>query len=529
VVFVGLQRFAEKRQREQIQAALIDDYGIRLSTGEISTLAKRFVDYLGRLHRARYQSLKALLDADGGWPMHVDATGEQGRGTLFVVMTGWRQWVLGAWKPATENAELILPCMREAVRLFGPPCAVVRDMGRAVTPAVDKLIEEIGIRVPVLTCHQHFLADIGKDLLEPGHAALRGLFKRTAIRGKLRELARDLGRKLGPTIENAHEAVINWQTPVDPGHSVPNGREGLAVVRSITQWALDYSADATGHDFPFDRPYLDFYQRCPRTLRATDAFSRRPPQDRMIAKLLQRLNRILAPVQSQVPFQQHALRLRRRAKLFDELRDILRLAAEVPEQDSVAGLAKMRDRFQQWTDSLSARRPTRGPGQDIRQAIDVILKHVQCHGHTLWGHAILVNQGAERTVRLVSRTNCLLENSFKHLKHGERRRSGRRILTQDLEHLPAESALVANLKKQDYVEALCGSLDRLPESFASLDEQARRRQLTGAIIAQPDDLSNVLQTSTASLAPSDRRVVRSQAMGAKMLAAANSRAPRMLC
>ncbi|NCC77814.1 MAG: hypothetical protein EOM08_15450 [Clostridia bacterium] len=47
VVFVGLQRFAEKRQREQIQAALIDDYGIRLSTGEISTLAKRFVDYLG--------------------------------------------------------------------------------------------------------------------------------------------------------------------------------------------------------------------------------------------------------------------------------------------------------------------------------------------------------------------------------------------------------------------------------------------------------------------------------------------------
>jgi hypothetical protein len=29
--------------------------------------------------------------------MHVDATGEDGRGTLLLVLAGWRQWVLGAW------------------------------------------------------------------------------------------------------------------------------------------------------------------------------------------------------------------------------------------------------------------------------------------------------------------------------------------------------------------------------------------------------------------------------------------------
>jgi hypothetical protein len=154
MVFVGLKRFLEHQQREQIRTMLIDEHGIGLSTGEISNLAKRFVDYLGRLHRAHSQSLKAVLMSDGGWPMHVDATGEHGRGTLFVVMAGWRQWVPGAWKPATENADLLLPCLRETVRHFGAPCAVMRDLGRAVTPAINELVEELGIQIPVriLTC-----------------------------------------------------------------------------------------------------------------------------------------------------------------------------------------------------------------------------------------------------------------------------------------------------------------------------------------------------------------------------------------
>lgn len=75
-----------------------------------------------------------MLISDGGWQMHVDATGEHGRGTLFAVMAGWRQWVLGAWKVATENAELLLPCMPETVRYFGAPSAAMRDLGRAVIP-----------------------------------------------------------------------------------------------------------------------------------------------------------------------------------------------------------------------------------------------------------------------------------------------------------------------------------------------------------------------------------------------------------
>jgi hypothetical protein len=70
------------RQREEIRAELKERYGIVLSTGEISALGRRFLIYLEALHREKTPALRAALEADGGWPLHIDATGEDGRGTL---------------------------------------------------------------------------------------------------------------------------------------------------------------------------------------------------------------------------------------------------------------------------------------------------------------------------------------------------------------------------------------------------------------------------------------------------------------
>ena len=526
MVCVGVKRFLEHQQRDEIRTTLIEEYGIHLSTGEISNLTKRFVQYLDRLHRARSESLKAVLISDGGWPMHVDATGEHGRGTLFAVMAGWRQWVLGTWKVATENADLLLPCMRETVRYFGAPSAAMRDLGRAVIPSINELIEELGVDIPVFACHQHFLADVGKDLLDPSHATLRDLFRRTGVRQKLRDLTRELDRELGEGVDDARKAVRTWQSLAEAGHRVPSGREGIAVVRAMSQWALDYAADATGHDFPFDRPYLDLYDRCLIALRATDAFLRTPPDDQKVVRALKRLNRLLVPVESEVPFLQTALRLRRRATLLDKMRDLLRLAGKLPQDETQQEIEDMRNQFDTWVTSLKQRRPARGPAPDIREAIDVILGHIETHGPNLWGHAILLEKDAGMRVWLVSRTNYLIENRFKEMKHGERWRSGRRILTQDLEHLPAEALLVSNLQREDYVHIVCGSLDRLPEAFAQLDQDEQAKRLMAIPPSDRDGLEEVLRIATASLSTPDRRVVRTKAMDLRMRSAAGSRAPR---
>ncbi len=93
------------------------------------------------------------------------------------------------------------------------------------------------------------------------------------------------------------------------------------------------------------------------------------------------------------------------------------------------------------------RRAQRGLSRDERALLDVLLRHLDRHGATLWGHIL---HGSDGATRIVARTNNLLEGLFHGLKHGERRRSGRKVLTQDFEGLPAAVALVHHLTRPDY-------------------------------------------------------------------------------
>ena len=547
MVFVGLRRFIHHRQREEIRAELLQHHGLQLSTGEVSRLTKVFLAYLERLHRDRAPAIRAVFEGDGGWPLHVDATGEDGRGTLLAIFAGWRQWVLGAWKIPTEHADAVLPHLRATVADFGPPCAFMRDLGHAVTRAIERLNEELALPtpIPVLACHAHFLRDVGKDLLEPAYRQLQCLFRRFKLCPTLRALARDLGRKLGGGIDEARFAVTQWQSAEGESHLLPEGAAGLAAVRAVVQWVLDYPSAGNDQGFPFDRPYLDLFERCAQARRAADAFLRTPPRDRPVRAALERLHAALSPTVSEVPFVQLAATLTRRAGLFDELRDALRLHAKPSGRNEAASaipgvtdaaVTELRD-VKQAVEALVAelreRRPQRGPAQDTRAAIDLVLRHVDKHGATLWGHAIALpdTAGTGGGVRLVDRTNNVLEGLFHAIKHGERRRSGRKVLTQDFESLPPAAVLTPNLSHADYVQVLCGSLDQLPRAFAKLDaaasERARRvpkdpaSGSTGTIAPPPEPPF----AATASLPKEDRGLIRTDAMRQRVLAAAGSRAP----
>jgi len=100
-------------------------------------------------------------------------------------LAGWRGWVLGAWKIPTERAEAIRPRLEEVAAQFGPPCALMRDLGRAVTEAASGLTKTLGRSIPVLACHLHFLRDVGTDLLREAHDQLRNWFRQLDVRKDL--------------------------------------------------------------------------------------------------------------------------------------------------------------------------------------------------------------------------------------------------------------------------------------------------------------------------------------------------------
>jgi hypothetical protein len=518
IVRVGIDRFVHHLQRSEIRAALAAE-GVDVSEAQITLMCRRFLQYLDALHRDRAPALRAALAKDGGWPMHVDATGEDGRGTLLVVYAGWRGWVLGAWKVPTERADAILPRLLKTADRFGPPCAIMRDLGRAVSEASADFVRTLRHSIPILACHMHFLRDVGKDLMRKAHDDLRGCFRHFKVLPRLRALARGLGRRFGPMLPQARQAVEQWLRQDDRGHHLPVGMQGLGVVRALAQWVLDFPNDGIDQGFPFDVPMLDLYDRCIETLAALDAFFRAAPKDPKVQLAAQNLHKILRPVDCEVPFARTASLLRVRRSLSHELRAALRLGPKPAHlaprgTETHADLEQVRNDIDKLTAALRHRRPARGPAAETRRGIDIVLDHLVRHGHHLWGHSIRLPRGG---LRLVARTNNDLEGFFRSLKHDERRRSGRRTLTQDLEHLHPAAALARNLLRPDYVEILCGSISDLPSAFARIDAVGH---------VQGDDTAPDAETVSRSLPIADRNLVRTDEMFLRINAAANSRAPR---
>jgi hypothetical protein len=119
----------------------------------------------------------------------------------------------------------------------------------------------------------------------------------------------------------------------------------------------------------------------------------------------------------------------------------------------------------------------------------------------------------------VARTNNILEGLFHTIKHRERRRSGRKTLTQEFEALPATAVLATNLCHPDYVNLICGSLVHLTQAFAQLDAGHRSRSIASS------KLTDNTKMETGLLSTANKKIIRQPLFEARILAAAQAQKP----
>ena len=453
IVHVGLARYLRGRQREEIRTELRRLHDIDLSDGTVSNLCDRFLLRLERLHLHRAPALRAAMD--GGYPLHLDATCEHGRGGLFVALDGWRGWVLGATRIPTEHQDHLQPLVNQVVALFGDPVAVVRDLGEAIGAAVEPLRQR---NVPDLACHYHFLAAVGKKLLEQPYSLLRDAVGRSRVRTGLRTILRELRR---------HRQKDGGQGTFGPGPI----REALLA---LVLWLLE----GEGHKdapFPFSLPHLHFLRRCECAGEQADLWVP-PPRTAPERRALQHLRALVARLGKERGVDTATQRLNEGWQAFCELRDILRLTnTELPRADlrpqnphppslELLRLAEMERDLLHYKERLGKR--VAAAGKSSVHAI--VLRYLQRHGARLFGHPARRDEDG-RVLAVVARTNNDLEHFFGGHKQELRRRLGRAHLARDLQQQPAQVALVGNLRHPEYVRVLCGSLAALPDAFAALE------------------------------------------------------------
>ena len=437
IVWVGLRRWLDRLQRTEIKSRLESCYGICLSAGTITALADRFLAHLGALHRDAVADLRREMTQ--GYVLHIDATTYQGRGGQFVCYDGWRRWVLHAGRVEGERTEEIQPVIEQTVQWFGQPIAVVRDQSKACKAAVQSLARA---GVPDLLCHFHVLKNLGSQLLYRSCQRLKIRWNCLKAGSTLNDLLRSLGHR--PT--SAHVQL------------------GAAVL-----WVLKGSGTRTS-SFPFR---LSVLEQIDRLIALQDRLGEfiNIRQAEAVSEQLEILQHLISDVANDTDLAVLRAKTRQRQQVFDEVRDIFRLAD--PAADEQPSLPELQDQqIREIEDDLTryrtalSRRLLRSAG-DARDALKSVINTLDRVKGQLFGHPV-VRDSNGNTIFVVDRTNNAVEHFFGRQNQAMRRRTGRKNLGRDLEDLPAEAALVHNLSKPDYVRAVLGSLDQLPARFASV-------------------------------------------------------------
>ncbi len=520
-VYVGIRRWLMYRQRTEIQEELQEKHGITISTGKISELSRDFLKHIKILHEMKSPDLRKALEEDGGYPLNVDATGESGAGTLFMAIAGWRKWVLGAWKLTTECSDQIEPCLEEIAKKFGAPISVMRDYGRAMIPAVKKFVSSTPQNVRILGCHQHFCGFVGKDLLEKSYKELGTQLSKYGFKTRLRSMVRDWGSRSGVQEKGVREYIERWCESTK--FQIPSGSKGIAILRSCVQWVLDAQAETKNLRFPFALPHLHFYDRCLLLRRSCDSYLNGKTGDTRIVESLERLKNVLNPIVEDENFLRITTGLRKKKKLFDELRATIRIQHDLSgvKPSKSESSEKRRSELNDIGSALTNLKKTLHEkslnpvtNSETKEGAKTILKQLERHEDSLSGHIVTLPKEIGGGYRLIERTNIDAEGFFNVYKQGERRRSGRKNLSQDLEHIPPESALVKNLNHPDYVQILCGTIENLSEIFADLDREYPTAINNFELNKQKGNVE------TASLSQADKIFVRNEFLGEKISKAA---------
>jgi len=448
LVYVGRALFLENRNEKQI----IEDLSrknVLISQRQVGVLGKKFIVYLAIAHQQSRERLKQAMVSRGGYILHLDGTCEGDSPHLFTGIDGIAQIVLDNIKLPSEKADLLIPFFRQIKTQYGPPIALVHDMGKGILSAVNAVFEGI----PDFICHFHFLRDIGKDLFEEQYAKIRSRLKKHKIRTLLRRKLKTLEQQIG----DHPEAVLSLAAGIDTGRIDPGvtGKMPAIAAYGLIHWTLDTS-QLEGYGFPFDCPHLIFYQRLKVLHQIID-------KRRISNMILSRLWRPLTKIVEDQQLKKASGSMQKKVQTFNRLRQALCITVSNNQQG-------LNDDGKE-ADIKSIEEKVKRFRQDIASDKDYgkMIKQIDKYWDKLFADPITVNTPTGELEIQPQRTNNILERFFRDLKRSSRKRSGTRSLSKTLRCILADTPLVKNLENPDYVEVILDGCSSLEDRFGKID------------------------------------------------------------
>lgn len=464
IVHVGQALFLRGCSEREVQQELLEN-NIQTSLNEVGYLGKKFIAYLAIAHSQNQEPIRKLLQEQGGYILHLDATCEGDSPMLMSGLDELSNLVLDNIKLPSEKAASIAPFLERIRTALGNPLAVVSDMSTGIASA----FREVFPTVPHFICHFHFLRDIGKDLLGADYDSLRRSLKSFAVRKKLRELAKKCAAEIekNSLYKKAFEQYLEEHSDGKPTVSLPPP----VLAYTLILWILNAKKTAQGNGFPFDRPLLTLYQR----LTGVGEMFKKRTTLHCKHRCLKSLRDIIQPALRDETFQRVTARLQERVVVFDQLRTAMRIATP-DSKNSLNDDGEKNGKLISLTPIKTALTTFRNDPTIVQRATSQLaykkmLKQIDISWNKLFADPIKIKAPNGHKLIYPQRTNNILERFFRSLKRSLRRKTGNHSLNRTLKALLADTPLIQNLKNEKYLSLIINGKASLEERFADIDSQ----------------------------------------------------------
>jgi len=470
MVEVGKSVFQRYRTADEIICEL-QKKNVFLSDTQVYILVKKFITYLGLVHREIASEIRKSMEKRGGYILHIDGTCEGGSCHLITVIDALSGFVLDSIKIPTENSSQIIPLLQRIRENYGDPIAVVSDMGLAIILALTTVFEDI----PQFICHFHFLRDIGKDLFMSEYGVFQKQLKAYGISTKLQRKIRLYEEEVDLNQELVDKLILSLESNTF-SESLLTGNSIEVVCYALLLWASKAKSQGKAYAFPFDRQHLVFYQRLNTVYTGLkEIINSYPKEQSQDVKTAKQIMNDLEGIVNDKLCKAIEPKITEKIEVFDKLRKAMRIAlpdgknglnddGEDTDIKIIEGNVK---KFYNWLIRKYS------DNKDYKKMIEQIEKYWE----KLFADPIIVKTAAGEIKVQPQRTNNIMERFFRKLKKIFLRKSGTSSTADTLENMLADVPLIKNLENSDYMEIILNGKSSLEERFAEIDAELVRKEM----------------------------------------------------
>jgi hypothetical protein len=464
IALVGIKSYLEGRKLKFLQEEISNRHGLPdIPFSSLYDLQRKFLFYLGEVHRQAAPGLKDYLQQRGNNTWLIDGTIEPGTAVFLGVKEAYEGIFLGGGKIPTENDRDIANCLIKVAQCYGVPDETLHDLSERMFNACEIAFPTNPHRV----CHYHLVRDIGEDLYEVPQDMLNKRLRAMKLQRNLKDQRSNQTQWLQKAVKEKQMPLIlkDLLKGKQIEHRWTKGL-GREVLLSLHGWMLDYPSDGNRQGFPFD-PYHLYLHR--RVVIAYDASQRLLSSETAKKNLPKALLTFSSKLENYLrdPLIIEATELYEKAfDIFERLRAALRLGTKGSspmhelyelQSDEQKDVSKSLDELKKQFDE--SKRDCSNP-KDIK-LYDIVKVHLEKYEPYLFPAKA---NGTEK-YQIVRTTNGI-ESHWSEGKRARRQTHGRSKLTRDFHALPLEYMLIPNLNNARYIEIVLGSLEQLPEKMA---------------------------------------------------------------